>query len=488
MPVPALLSKTAAQRVSDALRRSSYTVDGVVERVGHDALAALARHERAAARLALADDRDARAVLIRLLLIGDEVSVDDARRCLPVEEMAALLETTGDAVRCPVEVAPHAEEEADWWVVSDRTDARGRPRRGDHVLGVGAASTTLAQLTVRRPVASALDVGTGCGVQALHLSRHAQRVTATDAVPRALSLAATGFALSDVDVELLAGDLVSPVRERTFDLVVCNPPFVVGPQARFSYRDAGRPADDISREAVRGAASVLGEHGVAQLLVNWLHVRGEDWRDRVGAWVADLGCDAWLIERDHQAPADYVSTWLADAGEQTDEDRAAQWLAWLRREHVEGIGFGWVVLRRSSGPHRIAVEEATQPVDQPLGRSIDGWLDRVAWLRDRDDATLLGAALLAAPGVRYDVASVPGEVGWQALGRALRLDEGWRWTLPCDEATAAIVAGCDGATPLADLVAVLCAVVDAPANEVVSAACATVRGLVDRGVLLPSRF
>ena len=435
--------------------------------------------------MALADARDPLAVLIRLLLLGDDVSVGDVAHVLPVQEMTSLLDVSGDVVRCAVEVAPHADDDVDWWVVSDRTDPFGRPRRADHVLGVGAASTTLAQLTVRRQVSTALDIGTGCGVQALHLTRHSSRVTATDAVTRALSLAETGFALSGVEVELLPGDLVEPVRDREFDLVVCNPPFVVGPQARFSYRDAGRPADDISREALRGAASVLSDGGVAQLLVNWLHVRGEDWRDRVASWVADLGCDAWLIERDRQSPVDYVSTWLADAGEAADDKRAAEWLEWMHREQVEAVGFGWALLRRTGGPRRIAVEEVTHPVDQPLGRFIDAWLARVDWLRGVDDDALLATALRAAPSVRHDVTSAPGDPGWSPIGQALRLDEGWRWTLPCDEATAAIVAGCDGDTPLERLVAVLCAVVDAPADEVVAAACATVRGLVDRGVLLP---
>jgi hypothetical protein len=462
----------------------------VVERVGHGAVAALARHERAAVRLALdeagdGDARDPLGVLIRLLLLGDDVCVDEARAVLPVQELSSLLECAGDRVRSPVEIAPHADDDADWWVLSDRTDARGRPQRPDHVLGVGAASTTLAQLTVRRPVRTALDIGTGCGVQALHLTRHAQAVTATDAVTRSLSLAATGFALSGVDVELVRGDLVDPVRERTFDLVVCNPPFVVGPQARFSYRDAGRPGDDISREALRGAASVLSDGGVGQLLVNWLHVRGEDWRDRVGTWAAGLGCDAWLIERDRQDPADYVSTWLADAGEQNDDARAAQWLAWFARERVEAVGFGWVLLRRGPGPHRIAVEEATQPVDQPLGPFVAAWLDRIEWLRGREDSALLATSLRAAPAVRHDVTSGREETGWGPLGQALRLDEGWRWTMPCDDATAAIVAGCDGRTPLHSIVTVLGAALDEREERLAPAVCATVRGLIDRGVLVP---
>jgi methylase of polypeptide subunit release factors len=57
------------------------------------------------------------------------------------------------------------------------------------VLGVSAASATLAQLTLRRPVDSALDLGTGCGVQCPHLARHSRRVVATDLNLRACELA-----------------------------------------------------------------------------------------------------------------------------------------------------------------------------------------------------------------------------------------------------------------------------------------------------------
>src|SRR5206468_12453665 len=130
----------------------------------------------------------------------------------------------------------------------------------------------------------------------------------------------------------------APVAGREFDLVVCNPPFVIGPAQRFAYRDSGRAGDAMSRDAVRAAAGVLAEGGVAQLLVNWLHVAGEDWRDRVADWVSDLGCDAWLIERDVQDPVDYVSTWLADAGER-DTPLGQKWLRWFDEADVEGVGF-----------------------------------------------------------------------------------------------------------------------------------------------------
>jgi hypothetical protein len=229
---------------------------------------------------------------------------------------------------------------------------------------------------------------------------------------------------------------------------------------------------------------VLDDGGVAQLLANWLHVRGEDWRDRVADWVSDLSCDAWLIQRDVQDPRDYVATWSADAGENDPEVRE-RWLRWFASQRVDGIGFGWVVLRRSAGPHRVAVEELLHEVEQPLGEPVAGWLDRVAWLRSRDDDGLLAAHLRAAPAVRLDTAAVPAAGGWQPLAAHLRLDGGFRWALPCDDATAAIVAACDGSRPLAAVVAVLEISTGVERAQLVPAVCATVRGLVDRGLLLP---
>jgi methylase of polypeptide subunit release factors len=404
---------------------------------------------------------------------------------LPLADAGPLLARCGTTVRAAYDVSPHADETHDWWVVADRCDPAGRPQRRDHVLGVGGASVTLAELTVRRPVARALDVGTGCGVQALHLSTHCDTVTATDSVPRALTLAATTAALSGIDVELIEGDLVTPVADREFDLVVCNPPFVVGPSARYDYRDGGLPGDELSCRAVRVCASVLADGGVAQLLVNWLHVDGEDWRDRASSWVSGLGVDAWLIERDLEDPAAYVTTWLDDAGESGDDELREQWLAWFAAGHIDAVGFGWVVLRRGSAPHRVAVEPLLQPVEQPLGAEIAGWLDRTAWLRGRDDASLLAAALRAAPGVRLDTAATIGDAGWEPVARLLRFDAGFRWTLPTDEASAALVAGCDGHRALGDLVEVLARSTGIGAKTLAPVVCSAARGLIDRGVLLP---
>src|SRR5262249_61743671 len=108
--------------------------------------------------------------------------------------------------------------------------AGGRARRGRAPgPALGGAWSPLPRAPARQPVAAALDLGVGCGVQALHLSRHAGTVTGTDVNPRALRLAGFTAALNGQRWELLPGPFYAPVADRRFDLVVSNPPFVIGP-------------------------------------------------------------------------------------------------------------------------------------------------------------------------------------------------------------------------------------------------------------------
>ena len=148
--------------------------------------------------------------------------------------------------------------------------------RHDHVLGIGQASTTLVQVTARRHVARALDLGTGCGIQTFHLLHHAEHVTATDISDRALAFTRFNLLLNagqlhldpadlEARVSLRRGSLLDPVAGEEFELVVSNPPFVITPRSlgeaaadQFTYRDGGLPGDDIVASLVR--ALPVGPH------------------------------------------------------------------------------------------------------------------------------------------------------------------------------------------------------------------------------------
>ena len=465
-----LPSDDDVRRLRDTLAAHGYTLDAVVALLGQPAHAAMRRGDLVPALRATRGGSPLE-TLVRLFLLGttepDAAGVPET-----------FLERDGDGVRAALDVRPYGTDDDHWWVVSDLgTDVRPPPLRPDHVLGVGGASTTLAQATIRTPVATALDVGTGCGVQALHLSTHAGAVTATDRNPRALALARTTALLNGLSWELLEGDLLAPVAGRAFDLVVANPPFVVGPaRDDWAYRDSGVAGDAVSERLVRSAPGVLTERGTAQLLANWLHLAGEDWRERVASWVP-AGVDALVLQREVQDPAEYVALWQRDAGDSRIEVAEA-WLDWFERERVEAVGFGIVTLRRGGG--NVAVEDAPQQVAQPVGPHLAAWLARQDALRDTD---LLAAQPRVAGGVTLEQVAYAGDEGWEVATQTLRQAHGLRWQADVDPVGAALVGACDGTRRLADLLDVLGAAYEIEPDALRDGAVKAVRHLVERGFL-----
>lgn len=471
-----MLTDPEADRLADALRAADYTAETVLDVLGPEAAGALARGERVPALRASTGGSPVE-TLIRLFLLGSTEPAAAVTAALPV---SAVLEPDGAGFRAAVDVRPYES----WWVVADLgTDVRPGPVRPDHVLGVGPASLTLAGATVRRPVGTALDVGTGSGVQALHLSGHAGAVTATDALPRAVALARLTARLNRLDWELLTGDLLDPVAGRRFDLVVCNPPFIVGPgDGGFAYRDSGLAGDELCRRLVRRAPEHLADGGWCQLLANWAHLADESWEDRVAGWLAGSGCDAWVWQREVADPAQYAALWLADAGERGSagyEDRYARWLDWFAAERIEAVGFGLITLHRSGADTpTVRLEEVPQQLDEPTGPHVAAWFDQLDALRGADlDRVRFGRA----PGLALEQRAEPGPEGWAVATQRLRQPAGLRRSAEVDEVVAALVAGCDCERPLGELAAVLRLAFGVEEAEVRTLA----RDLADQGFLIP---
>ncbi|MEV8638315.1 methyltransferase [Streptosporangium sp. NPDC051023] len=441
-------------RLRELLLDTGYTIDGVRERLGTVAATALAREETVPA-LRATRDGDPLATLIRLWWLGVPI---EAPGWLPVDGLAAagLVTSAGGLVTSTVHLQPW---ETGGYVVSDRKVRPGDPAlREDHVVGAGGASANLAQLVSRRPVGRALDLGTGCGVQVLHLAGRAGEVVATDVNPRALELAQLSWALSGIEgVDARRGSLFDPVEGERFDLVVSNPPFVISPRGRFTYRESGFEADGFCRDLVRLAPRFLSPGGTCQLLANWLHVDGEDWRDRVGGWLAGTGCDGWVVQRDVQDPAEYAELWLRDAAEQgTPRYRELydDWLAWFESMDVTGIGFGWISLHDSGSLDPVVrVEELGQRVELPVGEYVDEVLASIGATHRLTGEELLGARLEVAEGVLEERSGPPGAEDPATI--VLRQTRGLRRSARVGTVEAALAGVCDGDYPLDPLLAAI---------------------------------
>jgi len=292
-------------------------------------------------------------------------------------------------------------------------------RGNDYVLGASNASLTLASLTPRTHFNRALDLGAGSGIQSLFLATHVDEIVATDTNARALELAHRSAQISDVHLDLRQGSLYGPVAGEQFDLIVCNPPFVIAPAALFEYRDAGMDGDSVSREIVSNAAEFLNEDGWFICLANWLIK--DDWRDRLIEWIAPTGCDAWVVQRERLSAEEYVNLWLDDGGV---TDRAAikrRWLEYLAP--FDGVGFGWVALhkRDSFFPHRY-LEEIPQQLDLldiPLAPALLEYFAGADLAHDLEDEEILERSWVAHPEV---IAAGHTLVQTSGLRRAVALD------------------------------------------------------------------
>ncbi len=476
------------------MRAAGYSTSGVQELLGESAHRALGRGERWPALRATADG-NALGTLIRVFMLGTTESAAAAQMALPATGLDAaigdgLLERDGDDVRAALDVRPHADDANEYLVVSDLdSDTRPGPVRRNHVLGIGAASVSLARAVIRRPVGRTLDLGTGCGIQALHAFSHSDSVLATDTNPRALALAAATARLNGQRWDLRKGSLFEPVAGERFDLIVSNPPFVIGPGTQdYIYRDSGIVGDGLCEALIRGIPAHLHPGGTAQLLANWIVRDGADWRDRVGSWVSATGCDAWVVQRELADPTEYVSLWLIDAGERgpAAERAAAGWLDYFAAEHITGIGMGTVTLRRSdSRDPDVSLDEITGAGEEVTGDEADAFLARRRWSAGIGDAELIGTSLALDPAVYLEQRSLAGHQGWAPVLRILRRPGGPGATLQVDEWGQALLAGCTGALPLGTLIELLATAHRLDSAALTRAVLPAIRVALIRGILHP---
>jgi hypothetical protein len=464
-----------ASRVREALDVAGWSADALDALLGVTARTHLERDELAPLLRRTADGSPL-ATLARLLVLGVPVELDDAADAGVPE---TWLRPDGFSVSCPVRLQPVRHDGVEVLVPHDA----GRAATGVHrqqVLGVGAASLTLAAATPRATIGRTLDLGTGCGVQALLAEDHSGTVVATDRNPRATLFAQLAAALNGVALDVRTGDLLEPVKGERFDLVVSNPPFVVGPRARYTYRDAGLDGDELCRSLVQRLPSVLADRGTAVLLANWLHIEGEDGDARVRSWFAGTGCDGWVVQRELAAPDDYVTAWLRDTDEGARFDAVFdEWVGWFAERRVEAVAFG-IVAVRAGGRERVALDVVDQPVAPTWGEQVDARFAAMELL----ETDLLAAHLRLRDDVRLATASRAVDDDWHPERLRLEQSAGLRWSGGVDHYGAALLAGCDGSRPLGALVGVLAAATGLSDGEAAEQVLPVVRRLVEQGFLV----
>lgn len=481
-----------AGALRDALDRLDYRVGPLGELLGvRDELSARAAdlvvYERR-----LAEAPGPLAEVVALFALSWPVPADRLAAALGAPVVSALSDdgvlVEGDgALSATIRVMPHG----DLWIASDRRSDPGEPTDAEHVTGINAPAGLLANLTVRRPIGSALDVGTGNGIQALLAARHAQRVVATDVNPRALAFTRFNADLNGLaNIDCREGSLFDPVAGERFDLVVCNPPYVISPETEFVYRDSGAAPGALCQAVVAGVPDHLTDGGYATVLASWPSDPDGDWSDVPRSWLAP-GVDTWLLHYRAEDPLTHAAKWNRPVAEEAAGAYAEaldRWTAYDSDHGIRQVSFGAVVMRAAASlPGFVRCDHLPARVT-----AAGPQIERV--FEAQDDLLANGHALLdrrfrLVPGHRLEqnLGCVDGE--WQLLSAELTLDEGIEFRGTLDVLMVQVLVAMGGSRTVHEAAAAAARATALPAEEwpaLEEAAASMAAGLYSLGLLEPA--
>jgi len=478
-----------SQELREFLKNSGYTMQALMTRFGHTEIPQSHLLKLYLEGIALEPSR--LNVLFRWFWIGIPVETIMARDFIP-EGIIDLLVKSGlvcaddGSLTAPVRISPFN----DLLIVSDHVVARtGTPHR-DTVLWPNPTTLLCSHLCIQAPVGRTLDLGTGNGVLALAAAGHSGTVVATDLNARAREFCLFNASLNGVsNLEFREGNAFEPVRGERFDLILANPPFFVTPSVRRVYSDNDMELDGFCRMLVRQAPEYLNENGYCQMLVEWVQVKGQPWRDRIAEWVAGLGCDAWVMVGYMRSSVDYA---LIRVQEDRDEGTSSgaqaavvrTWQQYFEGHQVEAICGGMVVLRRRAGRNWVRMEELHSTPARPFGEFMRRIFDSRDYLESHSDEELLETrpVLPESARLRKQFASSP--EGWKLTSVDLQLNEGLPYTLALQPQVAEFVGMCDGKRTLRQIADRIAAAWSVDPATVKRESCSIIRRVADRGMVM----
>lgn len=479
------------RRIREALAKANYTEQGVCEALGIEQLGRL-RETKLATALWRTRGGSPLETLVRLFALGHPVEISAAQRALapmPMEEWKemGLIDVSGEAASATLNLRCYKD-------LIFAYDFLRRSREGlrqDYVMGVSPSSLILAGMTVRRKSRATLDLGSGCGIQAILAAPHSERVVGVDCNPRAIAVARLNANLNGLsNVDFREGDMFEPVRGEEFDLIVSNPPFIISPENRHFFLNSGLEGDEICRRIVREAPQFLNEGGYCVMNANWAAIEGEDWRARLESWFRGAGCDALVFAQETREPGEYAAG-LIEASSGNDEAECMrsfdEWMGYYAKLRIAGIGQGVIVMRReTSRPNWFAVESAPANIAYPSGEDVVRLVESRSFLHSlRSERDFLDACLTLAPNVRLDQVCETEGGAWRAVSGRVRRVGGLEFSGGLDGPSAAALAKWNGTRPLRDELIELAAALKMDYEAFVPKALPIVRRLVEQGFLLP---
>ena len=488
--VPAAADPGWYRNFRDVLAKANYTEQGVSAALGVENLGRLG-DRKLAALLRRTSGGTPLETLIRLFVLGHTADLAAFERAIAPMTVAewretGLVEVTGSSVQGRLQLRCY----------QGLVFVYDFPRRGrgglpqDYVMGVSPSSLVLAGLTVRGTNESTLDLGSGCGIQAILAAPHSRRVIGVDCNARANGVARFNAKLNEIgNIEFREGDMFAPVQGETFDLIVSNPPFIISPENRHMFLNSGLEDDEICRKIVKQSPQLLNEGGYCILNANWVLLEKEDWRARLANWFEGTGCDGLVFQQESRDLGEYAASLIEVRNDDGIEYMKIfdNWMDYYARRRITGIGQGVIVMRKASGrPNWFAVESAPANITYPSGEDVRLFVKLRTFLNSlRSEKDLLEARLKLAPNARLEQTCEVSEGAWRPVSGRVRRVGGLEYLGALDGPSAAALGRWDGTLPLKDYLTQMAVAMNTDLATLLPSALPIVCRLVEQGFLIP---
>lgn len=395
---------------------------------------------------------------IRLFHIGITLSAEQAVQILKQELVdasidAGILVEEPDGVRSQLRIHP----DKGLFVAYDFISMLEGPDAAHWVMGIGASTRFLANMTPRNQVESTLDLCSGCGYHGMLAAAHSTHVTATDINPRAIAFAQFNARLNNLgNFSAYVGSLFEPVESQAFDLIVANPPFVISPSTGLIYRDALMRGDEFCKNLLRDAVGHMNEGAYCLSLLNWPNHGGNiDDPSFMAEWFADLPVDVLLLYSETQPSDVYAKTWINGSGPiSVDQFKIEfeQWMSYYKSEGMTHLSAGTIILRkRSDVKNWFRIESPPSQMQGPADGDVIAFFENLDFLQRASDEDVLQTCFAADPGLQLNQPLKLEENGWVAQQGKIIRTLGFPFSGNSDALTAQVIAACDGQTPVSEI-------------------------------------
>ncbi|MEW5979698.1 MAG: methyltransferase [Acidobacteriota bacterium] len=331
-------------------------------------------------------------ILIKVFFLVEPVAVQELEALIPSSAFKALwaldlLRPIGEEEGRPSS-GPHLCRSTVWLypshgllLVSDRTR--------QHTDAVFPALSPLTyrflQRIGREPAEATLDLCSGCGVAALTLSSHSQRVVAADISERAVHFAGFNCRLNGKpNVVAVASDLYSAFEGQTFQKIVAHPPYVPSLSNETIWRDGGETGEMPIRRIVAGLNRFLVPGGRFYASCGGFDTEEASFEERVRSWLGSAQ-EEWdvIFALEFDKSPWHLAKEAANPGPDKQPERTLRMLQCFHQLRATEFVTGALMIHRRLRPVVPPAKPLTRRTQlSPIsdGRSFEWWLRYLSWL------------------------------------------------------------------------------------------------------------